>query len=181
MSKQNQGPLGKLEWLKNISVAITGLFGSLLIMIGYECIALISNPDHTSVQLGLVINWHWFNAVLIFLLATGVLLMKIFWDPIAMGLRENEAKLFYINWMNRVKKVDELLQDEEEKLVIKSVEHTEIKPTLDHRIDSPSTVPYTAPDLGSVGTVPLSPEDRERRKKAIAEELESLRSDDPVC
>lgn len=155
MSTHRKGPMGRLEWLTSEMTAMKGMFGSLAFMFVFECGAAVMNIEHVSMIFGIPINWHFVNAAILFILDTGVLVWIIFHKPILLGLEEQREKLFYIQWRNKTRKIDEYLKQEEQDL---DEQNPEEQSPLEHRATSASTHVYTASDVGGTGTVPVDPE-----------------------
>ena len=166
MPKQQSNLVGRLEWLKSVSLALTGTFGALLLALGYEIVAMISNP-HEALT-------HFAVALMLLVMASWVLVLKIAWDPISLGIDETKAKLVFINWKRSVSKVEMLLMAEEE-LMKQDEQNAEEQPAVDHRIDGASITTDRASGAWSPQSVTDSTETRTARIEALKEKLESDR------
>lgn len=114
MSLKSLTDISKIQWLKSVRAALTGFIGTLFLLILLKIWQGIDNPNYLSI--GFPINTHYCDAVFLGIFNIAFIIVLAFWTPVEQGTRENEAKLFHINWMKSVEGVEALLKEEEKNL-----------------------------------------------------------------
>lgn len=133
-------PLGKVEWLKSVRIAMTGFIGIGLLLTVLELGGIWSNPDDILMWV-IPINWHFLQAIQIgFVTLVAIIIYYFAVLPGELGNLEAKAKLFYLNWMQKVDKVDEFLAQLEQEL---NGQNDGTEPKIPSKMDNTNIVPDT--------------------------------------
>ena len=117
MSQKSLTDISKIEWLKSVRVALTGFIGALFLMMLIKIWNGIDSPEY--LNWFVPINMHFFDAVFLGIMNVCFIAVLAVWTPVEQGTRENEAKLFYLNWKVKVSNIEKFLLKEEGDLVLR--------------------------------------------------------------
>ena len=120
MSKTKDLP-GKLQWLNSVQVCLKGLIGTYGLLLAWEGANIVFNPQHTVTTLGLVLNWHFMNILQLTPSLVIFLVAYYLSQPVEQGLRENEAKLFFLNLRKDYTHLKKAIHEEEGRYLLRDL------------------------------------------------------------